>query len=543
MLISFRRNENKMLQVKTKLFNGAKILINTLQNSGVDTIFGYPGSVVLNVYEELSKQNTIKHFLVRHEQAAVHAAEGYAKVSGKTGVVLVTSGPGATNIVTGCADAYFDGIPLVIITGQVDKNLSGKNAFQEINIIDMTKSCSKAGFQISDVKELEQTLVKAFEISQSGKKGPVIVDITQNVFSDSADYKAAISHQTLTATTNTYDFSSAERLINQSKRPVVIAGAGVLNSDAQKELFDFVKKLNAPVVSTMMGLGAYPQDVANYLGMLGIYGHNSANEVLKLADLIIVLGARLNDRITMVFKPEDFDKNIIQVDINPEELGRNFKATEKICTDIKNFLQDIDVMSKSDGWLNTARALKTLNKSATRKSNLLHSDDVIKEIYKYTDTVTTEVGQHQIFAVQNLPYGVKLLTSGGFGTMGFGFPAAIGAAAANPKKTVTCIAGDGSFQMNIQELATLKEYNLPVKIMVLNNGYLGMVRQLQESRFNGNYYETKISNPDFVKLAESYGIQALRVSCLSDLKPALESAFADNTPFLIDFIVEQMEEV
>ena len=543
MLISFRRNENKMLQVKTKLFNGAKILINTLQNSGVDTIFGYPGSVVFNVYGELYKQNTIKHFLVRHEQAAVHAAEGYAKVSGKTGVVLVTSGPGATNIVTGCADAYFDGIPLVIITGQVDKNLSGKNAFQEINIIDMTKSCSKAGFQISDVKELEQTLVKAFEISQSGKKGPVIVDITQNVFSDSADYKAAIPHQTLTAATNTYDFSSAERLINQSKRPVVIAGSGVLNSDAQKELFDFVEKLNAPVVSTMMGLGAYPQDVANYLGMPGIYGHNSANEVLKLADLIIVLGARLNDRITMVFNPEELNKNIIQVDINPEELGRNFNATEKICTDIKNFLQDIDVMSKSDGWLNTARTLKTLNKSAVRKSNLLHSDDVIKEIYKYTDTVTTEVGQHQIFAVQNLPYGVKLLTSGGFGTMGFGFPAAIGAAVANPEKPVTCIAGDGSFQMNIQELATLKEYNLPVKIMVLNNGYLGMVRQLQESRFNGNYYETKISNPDFVKLTESYGIQALRVSCLSDLKPALESAFADNTPFLIDFIVEQMEEV
>ena len=530
-----------MLQAKTKIQTGAQLLVNTLQQLGVDTIFGYPGSVILNVYEELSKQSNIRHFLVRHEQAAVHAAEGYAKFSKKTGVVLVTAGPGATNIITGCADAYFDGIPLVILTGQVDKELLGKNAFQEIDILRMTKNCSKAGIRVTSPDTLAQSIAEAFYIANSGKKGPVVVDITQNVFEGHAMCNEL--HYPKISEINLQNFTEAEILINFSNRPVIVAGAGVLHSGAENELFNFAKRINSPVVSTMLGLGAYPQNDENYLGMPGIYGHEAANVVIKQADLIILLGARFNDRITSAFSDADLDKNIIQVDINAEELNRNIKATAAYCTDIKTFLNTIVVKEKNNSWLYMAQELKKMNKTPVQKSNLLHSVDIIKEIYKYADIVTTEVGQHQIFAVQNLPQGVKFITSGGFGTMGFGFPAAIGAAVAAAEKSVVCIAGDGSFQMNIQELATVKEYNLPVKIMILNNGWLGMVRQLQKNRFGGNYYETRISNPDLVKLAERYGIQAERVSSPDELKAAFKRAFADNTPFLIDFAIEPMEEV
>ncbi len=532
-----------MLQAHTKILTGAQILINTLQKCGVDTIFGYPGSVVLDVYDELSKQNSIKHYLVRHEQSAVHAAEGYAKMSGKAGVVLVTSGPGATNIVTGVADAYFDGIPLVIITGQVDKNLLGQGAFQEINIIEMTKSCTKAGFQVTDAQELEVVLTNAFNIAVSGKKGPVIIDITKNVFTEAAQYKNIPQQKTAGSTYALSDLNYAEKLIESSQSPVVVCGGGVNNSEAQNELFKFVKILNAPVVSTMMGLGSYPSNDVNYFGMTGIYGHNSANEVLKKSDLIILLGARFNDRITSIFKPEELNKNIIQVDINPGETGNNLQVSVGLCCDIKEFLNRVTVQSKSNEWLNSALQLKNLNTNIVRKSNLLHSVDIIDEVYKHTNIVTTEVGQHQIFAVQNLPEGVKLITSGGFGTMGFGLPAAIGAAVAADEKPVVCLAGDGSIQMNIQELATIKDYNLPVKIIIFNNGYLGMVRQLQKDRFNANYYETKISNPDFVTLAGSYGINAARAHNKTELHSVLNMAFADNEPFVADFIIEPFEEV
>ena len=531
-----------MLQTQAKLLSGTQILINTLQKNSVDSIFGYPGGVVLDVYDGLSKQNIIKHYLVRHEQSAVHAAEGYAGMSGKTGVVLVTSGPGATNILTGVADAYFDGIPLVVITGQVDKNLLGKNAFQEINIIEITKSCTKAGFQVTDVNNLEETLNKAFELSQKGKKGPVIVDITRNVFSEFAQYKnQSLPQHSYETIDSLQELDNAELLISQSKRPIILAGAGVLNSGAQKELFDFAKFINAPVVSTMMGLGAYPLEDENYFGMPGIYGHNSANEVLRRSDLIILLGARFNDRISSVFNAEDLNKNILQVDINPEELGRNIAINTGICSDIKVFLQHLKVSAKDRAWLDSVLFFKSLNTVMERHSNLLHSVDVINEIYKYADTVTTEVGQHQIFAVQNYKPNIKLITSGGFGTMGFGLPAAIGAAVASPDKPIVCLAGDGSIQMNIQELATIKDYNLPVKIVIFNNGYLGMVRQLQENNFSGNYYETKISNPDFVTLAHSYGISAARAHNKAELHSVLKMAFADNEPFVAEIVIEPFE--
>jgi len=525
-----------MLQVKTSIKNGAQIAVQTLKNAGVDSIFGYPGSVVLKLYDELSKQTTIKHYLVRHEQSAVHAAEGYAQITGKPGVVLVTSGPGATNIVTGAANAYLDGTPLVIITGQVDSCLLGQNAFQEIDILDITKSCTKAGFQVKDINNLEQTLIKAFEIAQEGRKGPVIVDITKNVFTQSAVYKALMPE--LCTVSKLPALENCQNLINICKRPVIIAGAGVLQSNAQDELYNFSKKINAPVVTTMLGLDAISWNEENAFRMIGIYGENSANETIRQSDLLIILGARLNDRITSCFTPEDFDKKIIQVDINKDELGRNIQVTEGIQADIKEFLKNLEVNPHSREWLEQAMLLKSLDAGINRRSNLLHSTDAIKGIFEFSDIITTEVGQHQICTVKNFKSGVKFITSGGLGTMGFGLPAAIGATIA-AQKTVVCIAGDGSFQMSLPELAVIKNYNLPVKIMIMNNGYLGMVRQLQKE----NDFATKLVNPDFVKLAESYGIKALRVSKSSEVEPALKLAFQCEEPFLIDFIVEPFEEV
>ena len=532
-----------MQKVQNKILTGAQITVQTLKVLGVDRIFGYPGSAVLDVYDELSKQSTVRHYLVRHEQAAVHCAEGYAKLTGRVGVVLVTSGPGATNTLTGIANAHFDGTPLVILTGQIDKSLLGKNSFQEVDIVEMTKTITKAGLQVKDASELEKTLIEAFEIAQSGRKGPVVIDIPQDVFSQNAEYKNILpSFKTFYH--NDFDnLHKIEELIDNSTRPLIICGAGVLQSKAENELYQFAQLHNIPIVSTMLGMGAYSKNSTNFFGMLGIYGSNAANEVFRQADLLIVLGARLNDRITSAFDKNCLlDKIVIQVDINPNELGRNMDTSECTCADIKEFLSKINVKPKSPSWLNSILILKNLDKEFSVTTKHLSSSDVIKEIYKYAEIVTTEVGQHQIFAIQYLPEKVKMITSGGFGTMGFGFPAAIGAATAS-KNPVVCIAGDGSIQMNIQELATLKEYNLPVKVMILNNGYLGMVRQLQKNNFNENYFATKLINPDFTKLAESYGIEAIKVTQKSQLESAVKKAFSDEKPFLIDFIVEPLEEV
>ena len=525
-----------MLQVKTQILNGAQIAVQTLQNAGVNCIFGYPGSAVIKLYDALSKQSSIKHYLMRHEQSAVHAAEGYAKISGKTGVVLVTSGPGATNIVTGVANAYFDGTPLVVLTGQTENKLLGKNSFQEINIVEITKSCSKAGFKVTDIKDLETTLIKAFEIANSGRKGPVIIDITKDVFSQATQCKNLTTQQINPSALP--DFSAAEELIRLASRPVIVAGAGVLHAKAQQELYEFAHTINAPVVTTLLGLEAFPHTEELSFGMLGLYGENSANEIIRQADLLIILGARLNDRVTSVFTAEDLNKKIIRVDIDINAISLNFTPTVGICANIKDFLKNIKITAHHSVWAKTAQSLKKLNEKTKRYSNLLHSEDAIKEIFKFSNIITTEVGQHQIFAVKNFKDGTRLITSGGFGTMGFGLPAAIGSTIA-AQQTVSCITGDGSFQMSLSELAVIKNYNLPVKIMIINNGYLGMVRQLRTD----NDFATKLVNPDFVKLAESYGIKALRVTKTSEVEPALKLAYQCNEPFLIDFIVEPFEEV
>ena len=541
-----------LIENDIQTIKGSKILFETLKSLGVDTIFGYPGGIVLDIYNELYNQTDIKHILVRHEQSAVHAAEGYARATGKCGIVLVTSGPGATNTVTGIMNAYLDGYPLIILTGQVFKNCLGKNAFQEADICDITKSCTKKVFQITSASQIQPTLKEAMSIAMSGKKGPVVIDIVKDVFSQNAqfaDFKIT-SKETETETEN-IDSDKISKIIERithSQKPVIVAGGGVKHANAENELLNFAKRLDIPVVNTMMGLGTYPQNEQNYFGMIGIFGDKAANQLVKDSDLIISLGARFNDRITCVFKDTNLSEKFIQIDINPSEISNFINTTDFIVADIKEFLNRLNINNvKFSIWTEKAKQLKTLNIKRERKSNFMHSFEVIQAIEKFTKnrdlTFTSEVGQHQLWAVQNLNLYKerKILVSGGSGTMGFGFPAAIGAAIANPQNPVICITGDGSFQMSLQELATCMDYNLNIKIMILNNGYLGMVRQLQEKLCDGNYSQTKISNPDFVKLAQSYEVNALRVTSTDKIEDALNQAFSNDGMFLIDFIVEPME--
>lgn len=544
-----------------RIMNGSKVVIETLKELGVDVIFGYPGGIVLDLYDELYNQKAIRHILVRHEQSAVHSAEGYARVTGKCGVVLVTSGPGATNTVSGIVNAYLDGYPLVVLTGQVFSHLIGKDAFQEANICDMTKSCTKKVFQITHAKDIQSTLLEAFKIANQGKKGPVVVDLAKNIFSEKVEYQNSIQLENFENNESSIseDFeidSSVSRiynLIKQSSKPVVVSGGGVVHAKAEDELYKFVKTLNIPIVDTMMGLGTYPQEDSNYLGMIGIFGDKAANEVLKESDLVISLGARFNDRITCMFKDIDLSKKFVQIDINKNEISRVIESLDGICADAKivlekmNKLVEPNILGKYEKWLSKAIDLKALNVKREKRTNLLHSFEVIRKIENFTADksviFTSEVGQHQLWAVQNLKFNKdrRILVSGGAGTMGFGFPAGIGACIANPSCPVVCITGDGSFQMGEHELATCVDYNLDLKIMVMNNGYLGMVRQLQEKNCMGHYSQTKISNPDFLKLAESYGVKALRVTSVNDIDKALEQAFSTKGTFLIDFLVEPME--
>ena len=542
--------------VSKKTYTGAQIIVQTLKNLGVDTIFGYPGGVVLSIYDELFKQNDIKHYLVRHEQAAVHAAEGYARVTGKCGVVLVTSGPGAANTVSGIANAYMDGYPLVVLTGQVFKNLIGTDAFQEINIVDITKTCTKAGYQVTDIKTLESSLKDAFHCALSGKRGPVVVDIAKNVFSEQTSLQPSIKYEDNKKLPYDYEIQDILNEIISASKPVVVTGGGLIHSRSNKELHEFLKSLNLPVVTTMMGIGSFPQNDENYIGMIGIFGQNSANETLRNSDLILSFGARFNDRITCCFKKEELSKKFIQIDINPEEISRVIPAYKSINSDIKYVLEKLNEIINNNNyttnytkWLEEIRTYKKSDIKREPISNKLQSYEVIQAIYKYTKDmepiVTTEVGQHQLWTAQNFKFNTcgKFLTSGGSGTMGFGLPAAIGASIGTKKQPVICIAGDGSIQMNEQELATCVDYELPVKIFIMNNGYLGMVRQLQQKGFNERYSQTKISNPDFIKLANAYGIKAERVNNSSEINEALNRAFSVNEPYIIDFIIEPFEVV
>ncbi len=529
----------------TEVLTASKVLIKTLTKLGVDTIFGYPGSAVLPIYDELSRQEKIKHILLRHEQSAVHAAEGYARVSGKCGVVLVTAGPGATNTVTGIANAYLDGYPLVVISGQVSRDMSGKDAFQEVNFTDIVKSCTKAAFKVTDASEVESTILQAFLIATTGKKGPVVVDIPKDVLFGDIEYKNLALPTDRILSVSDFDVERAVEMLSMSKFPLVVCGGGVLHSGATAELLELVNELNIPVVSTMMGVGAFPETHPNYAGMIGLYGEASANLLVESADLVLVLGARFNDRVTSAFDIDELNrKTIIQVDINSKELIRNLSPDLAVNADIKDFVSVL--CSKLPQNLNFEPF--EISRSSLCEDKMT-SSVVLKKLYDFVKdssaVVAVEVGQHQISLIKNFKFTEphKFLTSGGLGAMGFGFGAAIGASIAMGKKPVLLVTGDGSFQMNSPELAVCSELNIPVKVMIMNNGYLGMVRQLQDEQFGGRHYETALTNPDFVMLAQSYGIKAVRVESVDSVNVAFERAFEENVPFVIEFVTDSEENV
>ncbi len=540
---------------KIKTLTGAEIIVETLENLGVNSIFGYPGGVILGVYDELYKRNSITHYLVRHEQAAVHAAEGYARYSGKCGFALVTSGPGAANTVSALANAFADGYPVMLICGQVKNELLGKNSFGEINITDITKTCTKASFQVTSAQKLHETLIRAYNIAMSGKKGPVIVAVTKDVLTQTAEFSAKSVEIHADEYHETCDINNAPDLICRAKRPVILSGGGVVHSDARDELVKLVSLLNIPVVNTLMGTGTFPKDNKNYTGMVGLFGNPAANQIIRESDLIFAIGTRLNNRVMCCFKNNEFSDKLVCLNIDEKEVSNSVKPLLTLRGDAKKIIKEMtDELKKTardlpdiSDWNLRVSALKKLNPKYIKKSDKLHSFEVIEEINRFIrplkPVITTEVGQHQIWAARILdidnPH--KFITSGGTGTMGFGLPACVGASVACGNGLAVCIAGDGSLQMNIQELATLAQYNLPVKIMVLNNGYLGMVRQLQEAAYGNRITQTEILNPDFVKLANSYGITAFRVDKKEDIKSVLEKVFSTNSPVLTDFIVEPDE--
>lgn len=544
-------------------YTGAEILLKSLAEEGVKEIFGYPGGVILTVYEALYNQDKIKHYLVRHEQAAVHAAEGYARVTGKPGVALVTSGPGACNTITGIANAYYDGYPMVVFTGQVGLSQIGNDAFQEADIVGITRSCCKHNYLVKDVKDLQRTIKEAFHIATTGKPGPVVVDLPKDILTQKTvfDYPKAVK---LVGYNPNYkghpiQISRALKMLTEAHRPVIISGGGVLMSGAYNELEKIAKLLKCPVVHTLMGTGTFPSNSELDLGMLGMHGSFCANHAISHADVIFALGTRFNDRITGCLQRFARDAHVIHVDIDPCSISKNVKAEIPIVGDVKNVL--IEMISQfekknpciydedKEKWLEQVAEWKNKKPSKIPTEGKLSAITVINSLYEmtkqYNPIVCTEVGQHQMWTAQLFKFNKprKFVTSGGLGTMGFGFPAAMGACAACPSELVLNIAGDGSIQMNIQELATCVDYGFKVINCIIDNGYLGMVRQWQEKLYNQHYSETKISHPDFVKLAEAYGVVGIKVEKEEEIIPAIQKALEAKAPVLIDFVTESSEMV
>lgn len=545
------------------MYSGAEILLKSLVKEGVEEIFGYPGGVVLPLYDALYMQNDIKHYLVRHEQAAVHAAEGYARVSGKAGVAIVTSGPGACNTITGLANAYYDGTPLILITGQVNSKLIGGDAFQEADIVGITRSCCKHNYLVKDVKDLAKIVKEAFYIATTGKKGPVVIDIPVDVFSSKCcfDYPKNVELVGYNPNYKGHPLQIQRALdtLFEAKRPVIISGGGVVASNASEELKEIATKLRIPVVHTLMGTGTFPDNLETSLGMMGMHGNYCANLTVANADVIFAIGTRFSDRITGCLKKFARDAQVIHVDIDPCSISKNVKAAIPVVGDIKNVLNImLSQLNKShhkineelkEKWFNDIREWKKKVALPQKTSDKLSALTVLNTIYEFSKAhepvVCTEVGQHQMWTAQNFKFNKprKLITSGGLGTMGFGFPAAMGACVALGDDYVLNIAGDGSIQMNIQELMTCVDYKFKVINCIINNGYLGMVRQWQEKIYNEHYSQTKISSPDFVKLAQSYGALGLRVEKEEEIIPALKQAVDFDGPVMIDFVCENFEMV
>ena len=545
------------------MYNGAQILLKSLVEEGVEEIFGYPGGVVLPLYDALYMQEDIKHYLVRHEQAAVHAAEGYARVLGKVGVAVVTSGPGACNTITGLANAYYDGTPLILITGQVNSKLIGGDAFQEADIVGITRSCCKHNYLVKDVKDLARIIKEAFYIATTGKKGPVVIDIPVDIFNakHTFDYPKNVELVGYNPNYKGHPLQIQRALdaLFEAKRPVIISGGGVVAANASEELKEVATRLQIPVVHTLMGTGTYPDSLETSLGMMGMHGNYCANLTVANADVIFAIGTRFSDRITGCLNKFARDAQVIHIDIDPCSISKNVKASIPIVGDIKNVLSlMISQLEKSNHaineelknkWFKDIEEWKKKVAIPQKTSDKLSAITVLNRIYDYTKNdepiVATEVGQHQMWTAQNFKFNKprKLVTSGGLGTMGFGFPAALGAMAAVKEGYVLNIAGDGSIQMNIQELMTCVDYKFKVINCIINNGYLGMVRQWQEKIYNQHYSQTKISSPDFVKLAQSYGALGIRVEHEEEIIPALKQAIEYDGPVMIDFICENFEMV
>jgi len=559
-------NHNRNNNTKKNLMTGSKIIIESLINEGVDTIFGYPGGAVLNIYDELlNYKDKIKHVLVRHEQGAAHAADGYARASGKVGVVLVTSGPGATNTITGIATANMDSVPMVIITGQVPTNLIGNDAFQEADTVGITRPCTKHNYLVKDIKDLARTIKEAFYIASTGRPGPVLIDIPKDITSSvyEFDYPETVQLHGYNPTYFGHHIQIAKLAseILKAKKPLLYIGGGVISSNASSELLDLAELLDLPITSTLMGLGGFPSCHPLFFGMLGMHGTYASNMAISNADFIVAVGARFDDRVTG--KVEEFGKNakFAHIDIDPSSIGKNVKIEIPVVGDVKSVLSSLlevlNVRSEEIsaakyerlGWLEEINAWKYEHPLTYKMNDVIKPQYVIEKIYELTGgeaIIATEVGQSQMWTAQFYKFknARTLLTSGGLGTMGFGFPAAIGAQIAHPDKVVFDIAGDGSIQMNIQELATAVQYNLPVKIAIINNNFLGMIRQWQELFYHKRYSFSEMNvNPDFVKLAEAYGAVGLRAKDPDDVVPVIEKALSINKPVIMDFIVDREESV
>ncbi len=544
---------------------GAEIVVRCLRDEGVEYVFGYPGGAVLHIYDALFQQEQVKHILVRHEQGATHAADGYARATGRPGVVLVTSGPGATNAVTGIATAYMDSIPLVVLTGQVPTALIGNDAFQEVDNVGITRPCVKHNFLVKDVRDLALTLKKAFYIATTGRPGPVLVDLPKDVTAAKAPYvypeRVRIRSYNPVTRGHPGQIRRAVDLILRARRPVFYTGGGVILSDAAEVLTELVQRLDYPITSTLMGLGGYPATDRRFLGMLGMHGTYEANMAMHHCDVLIAIGARFDDRVTGNVEKFCPHAKIIHVDIDPASISKNVKVDIPIVGDVGRVLRDmlrvLDATDRSPdrealaAWwrqIEEWRAMDCLKYD--REAPVIKPQYVLEQLYEVTRGeafLTSDVGQHQMWAAQFYKFDKprRWINSGGLGTMGFGLPAAMGVQLAHPDALVCCITGEGSIQMCIQELSTCKQYGLPIKIINLNNRYLGMVRQWQEFFYQGRYAMSYMESlPDFVKLAEAYGHVGMRIERREDVRPALEEALAmkDRLVFL-DFITDQTENV
>jgi acetolactate synthase-1/2/3 large subunit len=547
---------------KTMKLNGAQILIEVLKEEGVDTIFGYPGGAVIDIYDELARSD-IAHILVRHEQGAVHAADGYARASGNVGVCLVTSGPGATNTVTGIASAFMDSIPLVVITGQVPTHLIGNDAFQEVDIVGITRPCTKHNYLVANTGELGQTIKEAFYLARSGRPGPVLVDIPKDVvktvidFQKPAPVKLKSYHPTYAP--NKKQIHKIVDLVAASSKPVIFAGGGVVLSGAAGPLTAFAKTAQIPVTASLMGLGAYPGTDPLWLGMLGMHGTYRANMAVSNCDLLLAIGVRFDDRVTGKTDAFAAQANIVHIDIDPTSIRKNIPVSIPVVGDCFKSLEQLnqlmagidlgDIEKGRAPWLDQIQRWKDTNPLAYRQEDTIKPQYVIEKLFDLTGgdaIITTEVGQNQMWAAQYYHFDAPghFITSGGLGCMGFGLPAAIGAQVACPDKTVVDVAGDGSIQMNIQEMATAVQHCLPVKIVILNNGYLGMVRQWQELFYDKHYACTQMTHtPDFVKLAEAYGAVGLMADRPEQVEGVLTEGLAIGQPVIMDFRVAQEESV